>query len=396
MLSQTDRKIITALVSIEGIGRRTIRQLLSYLQKNDFTLAEFWRNPDKVCSDNFRLNERQIEEFVKFKKKYSFNSYFSHIKEKDASIIFAEDEAYPPLLRQIDDHPILLFAKGNLGFVHNLPIAVVGTRQITGYGKMATSKIVGELVKLDAQIISGVMYGVDSFAHKTCFDKGGQTVGVLGYGFDHCYPKSHGKFLSDFIEKGGTLLSEFAPYVLPKQGNFPVRNRIVAGMSLGTIVIEAAKKSGSLITARLAGEYGREVFAVPGPITSPYSDGTRELINLGAKMVGSGFEIVSEIEESWGRINKPSAELRSTINGLRIADYESSNAQRVTHNAQLAFNFNNSLEEKVYKLLQSQSLTTDELCEMVELDFDRLSEALTMMEMEGTIGRDGEGWCLRG
>ena len=201
-----------------------------------------------------------------------------------------------PLLAQIPDPPKHLHIKGTLPDPSFPTIAVVGTRQVTDYGRKVTWELTQNLVKKGFVIVSGFMYGVDAIAHRSCVAAGGRTIAVLGYGLDAPYfPHSHATLAQEILESGGCLVSEFAPNTPAVPQNFPLRNRIVSGLSLGVLVTEAAKHSGSLITARLAVEQGREVFAIPGPIDSPYSEGTKELVNMGAKLVTSVEDIVEEL-----------------------------------------------------------------------------------------------------
>lgn len=201
-----------------------------------------------------------------------------------------------PLLSQIPDPPTHLHIRGTLPDQTLPTIAVVGTRHITPYGRKVTRDLTSALVRVGFVIVSGFMYGVDAVAHETTIEAGGKTIAVLGYGLDApYYPASHARLADRILASGGCLVSEYAATEPARPENFPRRNRIVSGLSLGVLVTEAAKKSGSLITARLAGEQGREVFAVPGPIGSRYSEGTKELVNLGAKLVTRVEDILEDI-----------------------------------------------------------------------------------------------------
>lgn len=205
------------------------------------------------------------------------------------------DPRYPRLLKEIPDPPETLYIEGKLNFNARPAIAVVGTRKITPYGREMARRFTQELVRKGFLIVSGFMYGVDAVAHRTALELSGPTVGVLGFGFDYMYPKEHRSLAREMIERGNALITEYPPSVSPRPFNFPARNRIVSGMCLGVLVIEAAPKSGSKITAACAANQGREVFAVPGPVGSVYSEGTKELINLGAKLVTSVDDILAEI-----------------------------------------------------------------------------------------------------
>jgi DNA processing protein len=203
----------------------------------------------------------------------------------------------PPLLSEIPDPPIVLYIRGEMPDFSRPAIAIVGTRNVTDYGVEVTKKLTTGLVAAGYTIISGFMYGVDTVAHGATLHAGGKTIAVLGYGLGvPFFPRSHEKFAREIEARGSCLLTEFPPWQTALPQNFPKRNRIVSGLSLGVVVTEAAVKSGSLITARLAVDQGREVFAVSGPIGSVYSEGTKELVNLGAKLVTNVSDIVEELQ----------------------------------------------------------------------------------------------------
>lgn len=199
------------------------------------------------------------------------------------------DKDYPYLLKQIYDPPAVLYYKGNLEALRKKCIAVVGTRKMTGEGRLLTDKFVKHLVKAGLTIISGLARGIDTEAHKTAVEANGQTVAVLGSGLNKIYPPENKQLAMDIINGHGAVISEYPPDELPCPGNFPIRNRIISGLSLGVLVVEASDNSGSLITARLALEQGREVFAV-APNT---------LIKDGAFAVFEPEEILDELGLKW-------------------------------------------------------------------------------------------------
>ena len=200
---------------------------------------------------------------------------------------------YPPLLREIFDPPVILYIKGS-GWNPDLPqVAIVGTRRPTGYGLNCAERVAEDLSSRGLAITSGLARGVDSAAHRGAL-RGGVTFAVFGCGLDTIYPRENRK-LAEMVEEKGALLSEFPLGTPPSPENFPIRNRIIAGMSLGVIVVEAAEYSGSLITARLAVDSNREVFAIPGNITSPNSFGPHVLIRQGARLVASWQDVVEEL-----------------------------------------------------------------------------------------------------
>ncbi len=204
---------------------------------------------------------------------------------------------YPPLLKEIGTPPESLFIAGNLQILQESGIAVVGSRAITRYGQQACTSIVRSLVQAGLTIISGLATGVDSLAHRTALDNGGRTIAVLGCGLnpDKIYPQEHINLAKRIVESDGALISEYPPDTSAKRYYFPQRNRIIAGLALGTLAVEARKKSGALITTQCALEENRDVFAVPGSIFSTRSHGTNALLKEGAVLVDSAADILNEI-----------------------------------------------------------------------------------------------------
>jgi DNA processing protein len=204
------------------------------------------------------------------------------------------EPGYPSLLEEICDPPLILYARGQLKILEKARIAIVGTRRPTVYGLQMAQGIAADLGSRGLCIISGLARGVDGAAHRGCLESNGSTIAILGCGIDVVYPREHRQLTEKIVQKG-LLLSEFPPGTSPAPQNFPIRNRIISGLALGTLIIEASEYSGSLITARLAMEQNREVFALPGNITSPQSFGPNFLIKQGAKLVQSWRDIVEEL-----------------------------------------------------------------------------------------------------
>jgi DNA processing protein len=201
-------------------------------------------------------------------------------------VITWKDKAYPPLLREIDDSPPVLYTYGKLTEVDQFALAVVGTRNSTTYGRQVTERLVGDLVKGQVTIVSGLALGIDTIAHTAALDGGGRTIAVLACGLDIIYPSTNRGLARRMVESGqGVLVTEYPLGVQPEGGNFPARNRIISGLSLGVLVTEAPEPSGALITANFALKHGREVFAVPGSILSSRSMGVNKLIQDGARPV---------------------------------------------------------------------------------------------------------------
>ena len=243
-------------------------------------------------------------------------------------LVCYESHHYPSLLREIDSAPPMLFVRGSLSALGGRHFALVGSRSATTYGKRNAYWMAQELSQAGLQICSGLASGIDSKAHEGALDSGGKTIAVLGTGIDRIYP-SQNKKLAQRIVENGALVSEFPIGTLPYPSNFPRRNRIISGMALGTLVVEANTKSGSLITARLAMEQNRDVYAVPGPIASPQSRGCHQLIKQGAKLVEGPEDILEECavlhqelkDKTRARMLEPKSNLESKYVSLRAIDY---------------------------------------------------------------------------
>ncbi len=203
------------------------------------------------------------------------------------------DKDYPPLLNEIHDAPLVLYARGCMDSLALPCVAVVGTRKPTYYGLQMAEGLASDLARRGVAVVSGLARGIDAAAHRGCLSVQGKTIAVLGCGIDVVYPREHRQLTRTILENG-LLLSEFPPGTSPSPQNFPVRNRIISGLALGTLIVEASEYSGSLITARLTLEQNREVFAIPGNLTSPQSFGPNFLIKQGAKLVQSWRDIVEE------------------------------------------------------------------------------------------------------
>lgn len=211
------------------------------------------------------------------------------------SILSYFDKEYPALLKEISAPPMLLFCHGNIDLLSQPQIAIVGSRAATFSGKENAKRLASELSNSGYTITSGLATGIDSYAHQGALAASGNTIAVLGSGLDNLYPKSNIALASVIVERNGLVISEFWPDVTPYASNFPRRNRIVSGLSLGVVVVEAQERSGSLITARLAAEQNREVFAVPGSINNPKVTGCHNLIHQGAKLITSLADILDEL-----------------------------------------------------------------------------------------------------
>jgi DNA processing protein len=274
-------------------------------------------------------------------------------------------KGYPGLLEEIYDPPLVLYAQGNMEIMEDPCIAIVGTRKPTIYGLQISQGMASDLGSRGIAVVSGLARGIDAAAHRGCLEGGGKTIAVLGCGIDIVYPKEN-RQLTKRIQGQGLLLSEFAPGTSPSPQNFPVRNRIISGLSLGTVIIEASEYSGSLITARLAMEQNRELFAIPGNLTSPQSFGPNFLIKQGAKLVQSWRDIVEEL---------PS--------GLRQAIFSREDA-KVPPAPELAM-LSDEETSLIRLLKQDEAIQFDKLFKSSGLEIPRLSGLLLKLEAGGWI-----------
>ena len=299
----TDLLELSLYGCVDGIGRRTLRKVVEYRSARGWSWRELWVPSEEVVQ-YLSLSAKSIAAIQSADSVHWRTTILSALEQGRFRLIGTEDTEYPPLLKEADDPPPVLFVKGAVMVwsASSIPIAIVGTRNMTAYGRSVTEKVVTELVQLGCVIISGLMYGVDTTAHLSAVSSEGKTVAVLGYGFDHCYPPEHQSNLDTLLKKGATFVSEYPPWKIAKRGNFPARNSIVAGMSAAVVVTEAAAKSGSMITAQCALDDGRAVCAVPGPITNPYCEGTKWLINEGATLVTSGNDVLEQIYAPTARL----------------------------------------------------------------------------------------------
>jgi DNA processing protein len=289
----SDLKYWIAISQFAKIGAARFKKLYSYFP--DMQTA--W-SAGLLELKRSGLEDDLAREFILVRNQIDPDAEFEKIKKENLQAITIKDEQYPKLLREIFNPPALLYVKGNLDNLNSkFNLAVVGTRKISNYGKQITPELVKPLAQNGFTITSGLALGVDALAHQSAVESQGKTIAVLGSGLDNqsIYPSSNRYLAQNIIEHNGTIISEFPIGTMPLKHNFPTRNRIIAGLSLGTLVIEAAESSGALITAYIALEQNREVFAVPGSLFNRNSIGTHKLIQKGAKLVTGFQDILDEL-----------------------------------------------------------------------------------------------------
>lgn len=353
---------LLALHSIDGLGPIRLKAILDYFK--DPRLA--WEAnigvfreigiPQNVA-DLMRETRRKLDPIL----------YAESIRKAGISWLTIFDENYPYLLKQIYDPPTVIYYKGQIKR-HEKAIAVVGTRKITCYGRVVTEQFVKRLVLAGLTIVSGLARGIDAEAHLSTIRAGGRTIAVLGGGLKNIYPPENRSLAEKIIERGGLVLSEFPPDYPSMPGNFPARNRIISGLSLGVLVVEAAADSGSLITARLALEQGREVFAVPGPVTSTLSRGPIDLIKTGARPIFDPGEILEEM----GLKQNQNANIKNT-NDFNLSE----------------------TEKKILEYLGNEQLHMDEICRNLRMSAATVSGTLLKMEIAGLVQNLGSGTYCR-
>lgn len=299
-----------------------------------------------------------IHEFLTWKEKIDESKIQKILDQEGIHAITQDDPEYPALLKQVYDPPFCLFIRGALPpDTYNL--AVVGTRNFTSYGKQMTQELVAPLAEQGITIVSGLARGIDSIAHETTLTSGGKTIAVLGSGINdrHVYPSAHRDLAKRIVASGGAIISEYPPGALPNTYTFPLRNRIIAGMTLGTLVIEAKKKSGALITAEYALDHGREIFTIPHNLTAETGEGPNNLIKSGAKLITSHEDI---------------------IDALNLQDI----AQYVTNNEILP---DSPQEAKLLAQLTREPTHIDKLIKQSDMSSPDVNATLTMMEMKGKV-----------
>ena len=356
-----------ALTHIDGLGIRGCHKLIQHFGSPQaaymasLTELESCGVPARVAQAIFaqaalKDAEREIQEVAK----------------ADCELVAYDDGAYPPLLKQIPDAPLLLYVRGDVKVLSQYAVAVVGSRRPSAYGSSVAHRLAHDLAQRQLVVVSGLARGVDSAAHRGALEAKGKTVAVMGSGIDIMYPRENKK-LADEIAKSGAVISEFPLGTGPTPENFPIRNRIISGLSLGVVVVEAAEYSGSLITARLALEQNREVFAVPGNITSAQSFGPNHLIKQGAKLVDQWMDVIEEF----------TAEVRMQL----LPPMETSDGEPMGAQAATLFEASLTPDQKaVFETLRvDQTSFVDEIVGAAEIPHPRVLAALLQLEMNGLI-----------
>lgn len=348
-----------ATSAIGGVGTATFNFLLKHFR----TLKKFWEAPGEKIK-KLKIDAKTKENILEFRANVDPAIYLKKVYERGIKVVSIVDRDYPANLRQIGDAPPVLYFRGSLLPVDDLALAVVGSRGASVYGRQVTEKMVYDLVAAGLVIVSGLARGIDSFAHQAAIEAGGRTIAVLGSGVDTVYPPENRK-LAERIIQNGALVSEF-PLGFPSvPSNFPARNRVIAGLSLGVLVTEAASDSGSLITAGCAAEYGREVFAVPGPINSKNSVGVNNLIKEGVHPATEAADILEILD------------IEKKQRGMKVK-------KQVTK-------IDDPVFAKILSVLDGQSKHIDLVVRETGFSAEKVTSTLSLMEIKGFIKNYGSG-----
>ena len=363
MFMPEGKKYWVWLSSIPGLGAKKYTQLLEIFQ----TPENLWHASEKELNRLPFLNEAAVNKLTDRNLRDQVEVHLENIGRYRIKVISLDHPEYPGYLKNIYDPPIVLYVRGSLK--QDRIVSVVGSRKATFYGLQTAEKISYDLAKRGITVASGMARGVDSYAHNGALNAGGRTLAVLGCGPDIVYPPENGALMEKIIESGA-VISEFLPGFPPLPQNFPARNRIISGISLGVAVIEANERSGSLITANFALEQGREVFAVPGNVTSVNSKGTNKLIKEGAKMVTDIEDILEELKFF-------------EISNTNTNPMEKESENDAKRNRLLA---GLSPEEKtVARNLEGEALHIDSLAQKCGLSMKEINAILILLELQGII-----------
>lgn len=358
MIKKEEEKYLFALHSFPKFGPVRLKKIFN-----------FFPGPKEAFFSSLsglieaRVEEKIANEFIATRNNINPEVIEEKIKKENIKYILLGSRQYPRLLAEIYDPPALLFYKGKFETKDEYSLAIVGTRKYSNYGLESTEHIAGELAKNNITIVSGLAYGIDTLAHNACLNANGRTIAVLGTGIDKqsIYPSSNRYLSEKIIGSNGLIVSEFPLETPPLRHNFPQRNRIISGLSLGTIVVEAAARSGALITARFALEQNREVFAVPGNIFSKQSIGPNNLIKQGARPVSNAQEILDTLD-------------------LTMASAYIENKKIIPDNKH---------EALVIEVLGHEPIHVDEIIRLTNLTSSIINSTLTLMEMKGKIKNIG-------
>lgn len=378
---------------IQGVGLKTVQCLRDVFGSAARTLQA---TPDEL--EKIERLSPAMQDLLKRKPiQYPIERELELIREYDCQVVTLYDDAYPEYLKEIDTPPLVLYIRGELTPQDALSLSIVGSRDAKDYGRKVSYRLSYQLAQRGFTIVSGLARGIDTSAHRGALEAGGRTIAVMGSGLSFIYPAANSD-LAERITESGALISEFPMGVKPKPRNFPRRNRIISGLTLGTVVVEASNRSGALITARLAGEQGREVFAVPGEIFSELSTGTHKLINNGAKLINTVDDLLNELPSyALNRIQsdvptsqRPGAETEASqeqptekSDPKPAAAHSPSKAQQPIQSAPPPGLTPD--ERTVFDAIEAPASHIDTIVRTTQLSIGQVSSVLLMLELKGIV-----------
>ncbi|MGB9839438.1 DNA-processing protein DprA [Thermovenabulum sp.] len=361
------KEIIIFLNLIENIGYIRAKNILSVYN----SLKELRKANKEELLKIPNISDKIAEKILFGLKEFNPLKEIEKAEKKGCTIITIDDKDYPQLLKEIYDPPLVIYVKGKKELLKKESIAIVGTRKPTEYGKKVAEELAAKLAKRNLNIISGLAKGIDSFAHKGALKVEGSTVAVLGTGIDIIYPPENNKLFQEIAEKGA-IITSFPVGTEPLPYNFPARNRIISGLSLGVVVVEAGERSGALITADFALEQGREVFAVPGMIYSPMSKGPHKLIKQGAKLVENDEDVLMELNIG--------NNFYSGKNSTSVKKEELSLSKE---------------EREILKIIDFTPIHKEILGMKTDYSPAKINEILTKLQLKGIISQIAGGYVIR-
>ena len=367
VVADTSLRAWLGLTRVEGLGARSAQKLVEH-----FESPEAAYSASIASLESCGLNRRVAEQVRAGAGLLEADRELAAAETLGCELVSLGSAEYPPILKQIADPPLVLYVRGDVALLARHAVAVVGTRRPTAYGSSVAHRLAADLAQRQLVIVSGLARGIDSAAHRGALEAQGKTIAVLGCGADVIYPREHKK-LAEQIMAAGAIVSEFPLGTSPQLENFPIRNRIISGLSLGVVIVEAAEYSGSLITARLASEQNREVYAVPGNITSAQSFGPNLLIKQGAKLVDHWMDVVEEFPPGIRAELNPAEPSRERDETLSL--FEPLQTSGLTPD-----------QKTVYQVLSAdQALFIDSILEQSGVPQARVLSALLELEMNGLV-----------
>jgi len=344
-----NKYILAADIALNTLGNERLKKI----KKSGLSFEDLWEKPTGEIRAKLG-NEEYVTKFLKERENIDPDIEMEKLDRQNIKFVTLFDEKYPKLLKEIFSPPIIIYYKGDISILDKHTIAVVGSRKFTPYGKNATEKIVSGLAQAEYIVVSGMALGIDTFAHETTLANNGKTAAILGCGLDTPYPSTNANLFKRIVESGGVVISEYMPGKPPLPQHFPARNRIISGVSKGTLIVEGNIKSGALITARDTLEQNRDVFAVPGPIFGESSSGTNQLLKMGANLATQAEDIL----EYYGH----------TIDEKRVSTKPSNEAETV-----------------IFEVLKDGQLHIDDIIKTSGKESQFINSTLTLMEIKGKV-----------